>query len=116
MYEYRAVVKYVHDGDTVTVDVDQGFNNWRHDMHIRMYAINAPELKTPEGPPARDFLMTLINPGDVLLLRSHKDQPDKYGGRWDGTLLTVAWGDDGSYSDEVNLNELMVSSGHAVRL
>lgn len=114
MYEYKAVLRDVHDGDTVTVDVDHGFHVWTHGMHIRLFGINAPELRTPEGIVARDFLMTQLSIGATLLLRSHRDQADKYGGRWDGNLFTATFAADGSYTIEVDINALMVSSGHAV--
>ena len=44
-YNYRAIVKSVHDGDTFTVDIDLGFGVWLKDQNIRLYGINAPEVK-----------------------------------------------------------------------
>lgn len=118
MYEYKAVVTHVHDGDTVTLDVDLGFGTWRRDMNIRMVGINAPEIRTadPAGYAARDYLRALIPDGKLILLRSLKDLADKYGGRWLGTLYSPPlFGADGQLVDAgTNLNELMVSSGHAV--
>lgn len=117
MYEYKAIVTHVHDGDTVTLDVDLGFNTWVHGMNIRMVGINAPEIRTadPAGYAARDYLRAQIPDNATIVLRSLKDATDKYGGRWLGTLYRVIWWPDGSsYTVDVDLNALMVSSGHAV--
>lgn len=115
MYEYRAFVRDVHDGDTVTVDIDLGFDTWIHSRHIRMLGINAPELKDkPAGPDARDYLRGILPVDTVVMIRTHKDQVDKYGGRYDGTIITGHWLND-VLVNQVNVNDLMISSGHAVR-
>lgn len=117
MYEYKTVVRRHHDGDSVFLDIDQGFHDWKHDWEIRMIGINAPELKNkPAGPDAAAFLAALIPPGSAVLLRSEKDHADKYGGRWLGTLYrNTVWDADGHVVNEgENLNALMVSTGHAV--
>lgn len=115
MYEYRATVVSVHDGDTVTVDIDLGFEVWWHNVHIRMVGINAPEIRVndPAGYAARDYLRSLIPPGTVILLRSEMDRADKYGGRWLGTLYSGKWAGD-TFVHPANLNEAMVTAGHAV--
>jgi endonuclease YncB( thermonuclease family) len=43
LYFYKAEVRDVHDGDTVTADIDLGFSTWLHDQKLRLYGINAPE-------------------------------------------------------------------------
>lgn len=45
MYEYTAIVREVYDGDTVTVDVDLGLCTWLHGQKLRLYGINAPEMR-----------------------------------------------------------------------
>ena len=52
LYEYRAVVTKVYDGDTITADVDLGFNTWRHDESLRLVGIDAPEMRGNERPQA----------------------------------------------------------------
>jgi endonuclease YncB( thermonuclease family) len=99
---YRATVLEVHDGDTVDVWVDLGFRH-RWQVAIRLFGINAPELSTPEGVAARDHLNQLLTRTGDLYLRSHKDQADKYGGRWLGEL----------FLGEENINQTMVKDGHA---
>lgn len=48
MYIYRVAVKRVIDGDTVVVDIDLGFNTWIKNEHIRIYGIDAPEIRTKD--------------------------------------------------------------------
>ena len=48
MWEYRAKVKRVIDGDTVDVDVDLGFGIWQNNERVRIMGIDTPESRTPE--------------------------------------------------------------------
>ncbi len=48
LYHYRAVVVSVYDGDTCTVDIDLGLNTWVRGEKLRLYRINAPELRGSE--------------------------------------------------------------------
>lgn len=115
MFEYRAIVFDVHDGDTITVSIDLGFDTWIHNRHLRLKGINAPELKDkPAGQEARDFLRSLILPGTAILVRTYKDEVDKYGGRYDAVIYTADFSTMPPTTNQ-NLNELMISSGHAVR-
>jgi endonuclease YncB( thermonuclease family) len=104
---YDCVVKDVYDGDTVIVDVDLGFQVWHRGMRIRLFGINAPEMNTDEGKRAKVYLQSLVAAGCVagFTLESHKDRPDKYGGRWLGRLLSKA--------DGVCLNDLLIEKGFA---
>ena len=45
MYEYRAFVRKVYDGDTITVDIDLGFDVVLKAQKIRLVRINAPEVR-----------------------------------------------------------------------
>lgn len=59
MYEYRAFVRKVYDGDTVTVDIDLGFDVVLQKQKIRLLRINAPEVRgeqRQEGLKSRDAL------------------------------------------------------------
>ena len=46
MYEYRAKVIKVIDGDTVDVDIDLGFGVWLKDERVRIMGIDTPESRT----------------------------------------------------------------------
>ena len=59
LFYYRALVKYVYDGDTITTDIDLGMHAWIHDEKIRLSQINTPKLKGDErekGLKSRDYL------------------------------------------------------------
>ena len=96
MYEYRACVKKVYDGDTVTVDIDLGFNVMLHKQKIRLLRINAPEVRGQErevGLKSRDALRQKID-GKWIRLKTQKDKKGKYG-RWLGEV----WLDDECVND-----------------
>lgn len=78
-YTYAGRVTAVHDGDTLTVDVDLGFFV-HHITDVRLLGMNAIELAAPGGVESRDHLATLVLDQPVFL-RTVK--PDKFGGRWD---------------------------------
>ena len=46
MYEYKATIVKVVDGDTVDVDIDLGFDVWLRNQRIRLYGIDTPECRT----------------------------------------------------------------------
>ena len=46
MYEYRAKVVKVVDGDTVDVDIDLGFGIVLSDERVRIMGIDTPESRT----------------------------------------------------------------------
>jgi len=86
MYEYRAFVTAVYDGDTLTVDIDLGFGVVLKKQKLRLKGIDTPELRggTEEtkalAREARDFVRERVLNKPVLL-RTFKDKSGKYG-RW----------------------------------
>ena len=117
MYEYRALVESCHDGDTCTVLLDQGLKEFRR-MNIRLAGINAPELRTAEGPPSRAHLLELLGPLPAsVVVRTLKDQADKYGERWEGRIWPESaglWGPDNQFITAAeSLNQRMVADGFA---
>ena len=110
--------------DTLTVDVplarvarlDQylGFGcriEARHVVarsHVRLYGINAPELATPDGPVARDYLTGLLASGRCLVRAwqaAGHDVTEKY-----GRVLADVWADT---LTGASVNEQMVATGNA---
>lgn len=80
-YAYRAIITHVYDGDTVTADIDLGFNTWRRGERLRLSGIDTPELRGPErarGLLARDALRDMILGREVTLC-TLKDRTGKYG-------------------------------------
>lgn len=76
MYEYWATVVNVHDGDTVTVDVDLGFSTWRRNQRLRLAGISALELSMPGGKEARNHLREVLPTGTRVTLRSYRAEAD----------------------------------------
>lgn len=111
-YLYQNVtVLQVHDGDTVTLSIDFGFDLVQKSRKFRFYGpdpdgkhgMNAPELNTERGVAARDYLTGLLPVGAAVILRTVKDRTEKF-----GRYLAVLYLPDGR-----NVNQLMVDSGHA---
>lgn len=105
MFEYNCKIVDVYDGDSVTTDIDLGFGLWRRGVKLRLYGIDAPELRGEtllKGRASRDYLRGLIL-GKQVHLKTHKDKTGKY-----GRYLAVICLPDGT-----NVNEALVSSGHA---
>jgi micrococcal nuclease len=111
LYHYRAEVVSVYDADTITVRIDQGFNNSTKKV-LRLARIDAWELRLEEreqGIKARDWLKSIIPPGTEILVKTFKDKTGKYG-RYIADIYC--------YNEEldkfINLNDELVSKGHAV--
>lgn len=105
MFEYRALVQRVIDADSIVVNLDMGFDNWEHNLHVRLFGIDAPERWTLSGKDARSFVEALLEPGAAITLTSEVYNPrDKYG----RCLATIVLGDGRV------LNDLLVEAGLAV--
>jgi len=53
MYEYKCELKRIIDGDTIVLTIDLGLSVYTVQT-IRIYGINAPELRGPEAERARE--------------------------------------------------------------
>jgi micrococcal nuclease len=104
MFEYKAHIDSVYDGDTVTATIYLGFFVTVTEK-FRLLGINTPELKKGDnriaGAEARDYLKQLIEGKDVIM-RTEKS-PEKYG-RWLSTI----------FLEGENINQKMIDAGHAV--
>jgi len=109
LYNYRASVVGVYDGDSVTLDIDLGLGIWSKGQKCRLLGIDTPELRGEErieGLKSKQRLCELIL-GKQVAVETYRDRTGKYG-RW---LVTI-WDLD----DElgwVNINELLLSEGYA---
>ncbi len=104
MYEYKATVVKVYDGDTITVDFDLGFGIVLKKQTIRLLGINTPEVRGEEkasGIISRDALRQRIL-GKQVVIKTSKDKKGKYG-RWLGEVFMA---------DE-NINKWLISEGYA---
>lgn len=105
MYTYSAFVTEVYDGDTITVDIDLGFGIKLTDQKIRLFGINAPELKgktKTEGIKSRDKLTELVL-NKQIKIQTIKDKKEKY-----GRILGKLW------IDETLINDVLITEGFAV--
>ena len=106
MYEYRAVVDRVVDGDTVDVTVDLGFTTYSK-QRLRLARIDAPEVRGEEkvaGKAASRYLETMLREGDEVRVRTAKT--GKYG-RYIAEIWTTT-------VEPENISDVMVKEGHAV--
>lgn len=116
---WQAAVVTIHDGDTVTVDIDTGcyvhrkpadlgLHLWvaANHLHVhqplRLAGLNAIELDQPGGPDARDHLAALMPVGSQVTVTTWLDGTDKYG-RILGAL---------NYAG-TDINQRMVDDGYA---
>lgn len=91
MYQYRADVLRVIDGDTVELSVDLGFNI-RHVIRGRLLDVNAPEIFSgtdkANGALAKDFLAQLLSAEPQVVVNTYKDRMTF--NRWVVELRTAA--------------------------
>lgn len=117
-YTYDAIVKSVHDGDTITVDMDLGLDMALKNFKVRLFGINAPELSTAEGKKVQAFLAQMIPVGSSLVVETVKDKQEKYG-RYLAVLYKVIQGSPAiklppiRQDGTVSINDLLVLNGHA---
>jgi micrococcal nuclease len=91
----------VHDGDTVTLKINN--TNYRS----RLIGIDAPEMgQRPWGEKAKRHLERLIKPGEKIIIETDIERLDKY-----DRLLVYLFKEDGTF-----INEKMLLDGYAVLL
>lgn len=61
MWDYPGVVENVHDGDTITVTIDRGFEEHRVAMKLRLEGVFAPELKQLGGEETHAFTQAWLS-------------------------------------------------------
>ena len=109
-YTYTAQIIRVIDGDTVEADIDLGFHTWRRGIDLRLARVDAPEPKTDTreaGLAATEWLRKRVE-GKWLIIRTiadRKGQEDQ--GKYGRYLVEL-------FLDGTNLNDELVSAGHAV--
>ena len=97
IYQYRAHVVSVYDGDTLRADVDLGFFTWIKNEQFRLARLDTPEIRGEErdaGLVARDRLRELVLDRDVVIETEKKGKYGRYIAEIfykdaDGTLVNV---------------------------
>lgn len=109
LFQYRALITAVYDGDTCTADIDLGLGIWVRGEKLRLHRINTPELRGADeakGKAARDHLKSLVE-GKSVLLQTIKDRREKY-----GRYLAEIWLEQAAGAP-LNVNDALVAAGHA---
>lgn len=114
MYEYKAKIVKVIDGDTVDVDIDLGFGMWMKDERVRIMGIDTPESRTRDkvekqfGLAAKARLKELLGKNCILKTQVGKGGEDMKGkfGRILGDFLV-----DG---EAVPAGQILIDEGYAV--
>ena len=120
MYEYKAKILRVVDGDTVDVDIDLGFGVWLRNERVRIMGIDTPESRTRDkqekkfGLLAKERLKELLPKGKDSVLRTQidKDGEDAKGkfGRILGNFV-YGHGHNGRFT---MVTDILIKVGHAV--
>jgi micrococcal nuclease len=118
MYEYRAKINRVVDGDTVDVDIELGFGIVLSDERVRIMGIDTPESRTSDkveklfGLAAKNRLKSLLGKTCVLKTQVAKDGEDMKGKF--GRIL----GDFDVYDAKNDawrpVTDVMIEEGHCV--
>ena len=119
MYEYKAIVNRVVDGDTIDCTIDLGFNVWKK-IRVRMEGINTPESRTRDleekerGLAAKARLVEILEYND-----NHCVLQVSGVGKYGRALAAVIVDSLSPVSTEtsitkVNVNKQLIEEGHGV--
>ena len=113
MYEYRANINRVVDGDTVDCDIELGFGVVLADERVRIMGIDTPESRTSDkvekifGLAAKEQLKSLLGKQCILktqIARNGEDMKGKF-----GRILGDFIAEDGRM-----ITDIMAETGHCV--
>ena len=119
MYEYKAIVDRVVDGDTIKCTIDLGFSTWKK-VTVRMEGINTPESRTRDleekklGLAAKARLIEMLECNDnkcVLKVSGLGKFGRALATVYVDTLSSLA---ENSSLTEINVNQQLIEEGHAV--
>jgi micrococcal nuclease len=110
MYEYKAKLDRVIDGDTVDCYIDLGFNITVKER-VRLKGIDTPEIRTKDleekskGFAAKERVEELFAGVEDFYIKTELDKKGKYG-RILGTVILPSHVD-------ISLNDILLQEGHA---
>lgn len=113
IFTYKARVLKVIDGDTITVDMDTGLNEFIG-QKLRLRGIDCPEMNTEEGIRAKRFVESRLKDCLFIIVKTHKDRSDM----WDRYLADVFYAKGQSDPEKVAaegtyLNQELLDKGLA---
>ena len=119
MYEYKAIIDRVVDGDTIDVTIDLGFKTWKK-VRVRMEGINTPESRTRDLEEKKLGLAAKARLQEILKHNNNECVLRVSGvGKFGRALSTVFVeslsplnGDDGITL--IDVNKQLITEGHAV--
>jgi len=117
LYEYKALIYNVVDGDTMDFEIDLGFGI-RYEGRLRLYGVNTPEVRGPEkerGLIVKEYVRDLLEGHEVVL------QTVKWKGKYGRYIAKVMFeeristGDSGTIpvTTLTNLSDHLVHKGMA---
>ena len=119
MYEYKAKLVRVVDGDTVDAMIDCGFSVFRKER-IRLKGINAPESRTRDkeekkrGLAAKARLKELIREGkNEFMVKTSIDKKGKYGRLLGELFLILKSNNTIKKANIKSYNQTLIDEGHA---
>ena len=110
MYEYKATVKRIIDGDSVVLDIDLGFYMFMNETKIRLYGLDTPEMNSKDpllrlqAVLATRYLYDNLPIGSKVKIKTVLDKREKYG-RLLATIIT---------QDGFNLNDGLLENKLAI--
>ena len=119
MYEYKAIVDRVVDGDTIDVTIDLGFKTWKK-VRVRMEGINTPESRTRDLEEKKKGLAAKARLQEILDYNSNECVLKVSGvGKFGRAIArvyvdTLSPASNKSSMTEININKQLIEEGHAV--
>jgi len=110
MYEYKAIVKRVIDGDSLVLDIDLGFYIFMNETKIRLYGLDTPEMNSDDpllrlqAVLATRYLYDNLPVGSKVKINTVLDKREKYG-RLLATIIT---------EDGFNINDGLIENKLAI--
>lgn len=110
MYQYKAKLLNVVDGDTIDMAVDMGFSVTIK-QRLRLRGINTPELNSTDpvqralAVEAKQFVLDTLKIGETYVIDTYKG--DKYGRLLADVHVTTAFG------EVLTLSKLLIENGLA---
>jgi micrococcal nuclease len=110
MYQYKAEIIAVIDGDTIEVDFDLGFGVWLRKQRIRLEGIDTPESRTTDkeekirGILSKEKLKEVLLKDKYIYVQTKLDPNEKF-----GRILAKI-----STPSGIEVNQWMISNYYAV--
>ena len=114
-YEYNATVIDIVDGDTITVDIDLGFNVKLANQKVRLLGVDTPESRTSDkiekifGMASKEYCKKFIDEckDKTIIIRTYLSDSEEKFGRLLGEIINP--------TTKKILNEELIKNNYAVK-